>query len=33
LPGHKYTTSVTDDHMTFNFKESEDAMLFKLKCL
>lgn len=33
LPGHKYTTTVTDDYMSFNFNQSEDAVLFKLKCL
>lgn len=30
LPGDKYITELSDQAMTFNFKEPEDAMMAKL---
>ena len=31
LPGDRYITDVTVDHMTWIFREPQDALLFKLK--
>jgi len=30
LPGNKYTTEISEDHMILNFVEPEDAMVAKL---
>ena len=31
LPGDRYITDVTDGHLTWRFREPQDALLFRLK--
>lgn len=32
LPGHKFTTKLTEDHLDFIFTDEKDAILFELVC-
>jgi hypothetical protein len=32
LPGDKFTTQLTEDHLDFIFKDEKDAMMFELCC-
>lgn len=32
LPGDKFTTHPTEDHLDFIFKDEKDAMVFELCC-
>lgn len=33
LPGDKFTTKLTEDHLDFIFKDERDAIHFSLRCL
>ena len=32
LPGNKFTTHLTEDHLDFIFNDEKDAILFELSC-
>jgi len=32
LPGDKFTTKLTEDHLDFIFKDEKDAIMFELTC-
>jgi hypothetical protein len=32
LPGDKFTTQLTEDHLDFIFRDEKDAILFELVC-
>lgn len=31
LPGDRYVTDITADHMTWSFKSEQDALIFRLR--